>query len=202
MSEDRIRANRDVNLASNASLENIATPPPSGTETEHNVTAFTRPVPSSNCSRQSSAFETTPTSDQHFHSDILRPPAINPNSLSVPLTPIKPSFTSYERPSYIPAFGFNTYPDYVTHQNSLHASRHAQSFPDPPASQPLHPMSFNVNAPPSAHATYWSDPRCHAHSAISDPYSQLSYSNYQHSYDAYKKTSLLRGPVYQDALSR
>lgn len=174
--------------------------PPSSHYESMTSTAFSRPLPSQPPHKNSMDINSVSSSLSAQCRNMLRSSAINSSSL--PLSPAK-HFPPYDRSAYIPTFSFNAYNDYVSHANSFAPPRPGQSFSDHTASQAFHPMNFSpaVNPTQAAAPSYWADARPHQ-TGLSDPYSQLGYTNYQQTYDTYKKSSFLRSSVYPDSLGR
>lgn len=174
--------------------------PPSSHYESMTSTAFSRPLPSQPPHKNSMDINSVSSSLSAQCRNMLRSSAINSSSL--PLSPAK-HFPPYDRSAYIPTFSFNAYNDYVSHANSFAPPRPGQSFSDHTASQAFHPVNFSpaVNPTQAAAPSYWADARPHQ-TGLSDPYSQLGYTNYQQTYDTYKKSSFLRSSVYPDSLGR
>ncbi|XP_048242629.1 DNA-binding protein RFX6-like [Haliotis rufescens] len=189
--EDHYDSNSDEHDTNPITDENRPSHPHIGSYEPLNGTAFSRPTPSAVARETSFA----------LHEDATRG---NFNHASLPLSPIKhySSFngTSYDRPSYLPQFGLNSYSDYVTHNNAFTSTR-VQTYPDSHAHAQTFPSVPIASGLAHSPGSYWSESRTHP-AFTTDPYGQYNYNNIAPAYDSYKKGSLIRGSVYQESFNR
>ena len=153
-----------------------------------NGTAFTRPqpsVPREHCS--------IPLSDEACRTNFGHAP--------LPLSPLKHYSSinggSFDRPTYLPQYGINSYTDLMSASNSFSTPRGVQSYSDAHV-QSFQSIPFSSSVPQTG--SYWSDSR--GHPSLHDPYTPYSYNKFHSTYDSYNKGSLLRSTPYQDAINR
>lgn len=153
-----------------------------------NGTAFSRPAPSNNRDQNSFVISDDPCRSGFHHS-------------TLPLSPLK-NFSSfntghYERSSYLPQYGINSYNDYMNSSGSLGAASRVQGYAD------SHVQSFSsvpLNGGMHQGGSYWSDSRTHP--SLHDPYNPYTYNKLHSSYESFNKSSFLRSGTYQDPFNR
>ncbi|KAK3102356.1 hypothetical protein FSP39_010766, partial [Pinctada imbricata] len=159
--------------------------------TTMNGTAFTRPQPSS----------------YREHYGLQLPDEACRPSFShapLPLSPLKhyPSIngSGFDRPTYFPQYGLNTYSDLMSASNTLSNQRAVQNYSDAHV-QTLQSVPFSSSVPHVQSAgSYWADSR--PPPPLHDPYSPYPYNKFHSTYDSYNKNSFLRSGSYQDAINR
>lgn len=171
--------NSDIHLGSNDMNSMVS-------ETAHNSTAFSRPLPSN---KESHPLETSEHESQRSQN----------NTLSI--NPVKPypPYNSFDKPTYLPQFGLSSYPDYVgvnapfsNGRLTNYSDSYTQAFPSSHFGSNISPVGSN----------YWTDGR--VHHTFSDPYPSYNY-NYNKlnaTYDSLNKTTLLRNNAYQESINR
>ena len=156
----------------------------SGMCSQANMTAFTRPVPTV---RESQHTSMTGTADSAL---------LNQSGTALPNLKSYQSYSAnvYDKPTYLPQFGINSYSDYSNPPLGGRLPSYSDSFAPSFSSNP-----FSANISP-VNSAYWSDSR--GHHAYTDSYSAYNYNKLSAQYENLNKSTIFRNNVYQDTINR
>ena len=155
----------------------------SDVNSQANITAFTRPAPAGREVQHTQIGGTDTTSH------------LNQTSITLPHLKSYQTYStnSYDRPTYLPQFGINSYSDYSNPPLGGRLPSYSDSF----AQISSNPFSANISPVNSA---YWSDNR--GHHTYTDTYPAYNYNKLSAQYENLNKNTIFRNNVYQESLNR